>query len=107
MDSIMAMMEEIGLPFAYDHFAEGESPEPPFICFLHPGSDNFSADGWAYFKVDKVYIELYTDEKDFALEKTVETTLNNYGIVFDKSEEYIDSERMHVTVYQSDIVLEV
>jgi hypothetical protein len=52
-------------------------------------------------------VELYTDEKDFALEKTVETTLNNYGIVFEKSEEYIDAERMHVTVYQSDIVLEV
>ena len=28
-----------------DHFAEGESPDPPFICYLLPGSDNFSADG--------------------------------------------------------------
>lgn len=29
-----------------DHFAEGESPDPPFICYLLPGSDNYSADGW-------------------------------------------------------------
>ena len=28
-----------------DHFAEGESPDPPFICYLFPVSDNFSADG--------------------------------------------------------------
>ena len=60
MDNLISIMEEIGIPFAYDHFAEGESPEPPFICFLCPGSDNFAADGWAYFKVDTVHIELYT-----------------------------------------------
>ena len=32
MDNLISIMEEIGIPFAYDHFAEGESPEPPFIC---------------------------------------------------------------------------
>ena len=47
MDNLISIMEEIGIPFAYDHFAEGESPEPPFICFLCPGSDNFAADGWS------------------------------------------------------------
>ena len=41
MDELVSIMEETGIPFAYDHFAEGESPEPPFICFLCPGSDNF------------------------------------------------------------------
>ena len=40
MDEIIQMLEEIHLPFAYDHFAEGESPEPPFVCYLLPQSDN-------------------------------------------------------------------
>ena len=44
-DEIVEMTEEIGLPVAYDHFAEGESPEPPFLIFLIPSSSNFSADG--------------------------------------------------------------
>ena len=44
-NEIVEMLEETNLPIAYDHFAEGESPDPPFICFLFPGSDNFSADG--------------------------------------------------------------
>lgn len=83
MDNIIAMMEEIGLPFAYDHFAEGESPQPPFICFLHPGSNNFAADGWAYFKVDMVHIELYTDEKNPETESRVEAVLHpRDGVVF-------------------------
>ena len=30
-EQIAEMMEEMGLPFAYHHFAEGESPAPPFL----------------------------------------------------------------------------
>ncbi|MBR4320092.1 MAG: hypothetical protein IKP69_08610 [Oscillospiraceae bacterium] len=32
-EEIAEMMQEIGLPFAYHHFAEGESPNPPFVLF--------------------------------------------------------------------------
>ena len=59
MERLIAIMEEIGLPYAYHHFAEGEGPDSPFICFLVPGNDNFAADGLAYFKIDQVNIELY------------------------------------------------
>ena len=51
MDEILDILTEIGLPFAYHHFAEGEAPDPPFICYLTPGSDNFAADGKVYFKI--------------------------------------------------------
>jgi len=33
-EEIHEMMQETGLPFAYHHFAEGESPQPPFLLFL-------------------------------------------------------------------------
>ena len=104
---INTMVESVGIPSAYYQFADDTGQQPPFICFFYGNNNDVIADNSNYLRVDRLYIELYTDEKDFALEKTVETTLNNYGIVFDKSEEYIDAERMHVTVYQSDIVLEV
>lgn len=35
-EEIHEMMQEIGLPSAYHHFAEGESPAPPFIIFCPP-----------------------------------------------------------------------
>ncbi len=69
MDKLLEIISEIDIPSAYDHFAEGESPDPPFICYLIPGNDNFAADGKAYFKVDQVNIELYTDLKDPETEK--------------------------------------
>ena len=56
------MVAETGLPYAYDHFAEGESPEPPFLVFLFPWSDNFMADGKVYQKINELHFELYTDD---------------------------------------------
>ena len=103
MDNLISIMEEIGIPFAYDHFAEGESPEPPFICFLCPGSDNFAADGWAYFKVDTVHIELYTDEKNPGIESRVEAVLDRRGIFFEKTEVWIESERLYEVLYSFEL----
>ena len=62
-EQIAEMMEEMGLPFAYHHFAEGESPAPPFLLFLSPGESPFSADNVAYFSCKQLDIELYTDKK--------------------------------------------
>jgi len=100
MDRLLTILKEIGIPFAYDHFAEGESPEPPFLCYLLPGNDNFAADGRAYFKINDVRIELYTDLKDPALERRLEDVLDVYGIFYDKSETWIDSEKLYEVLYQ-------
>ena len=99
MDDLMQLMEEIGLPFAYDHFAEGESPEPPFITFLLPGSDNFAADGKVYLKINEVHIELYTDEKNPETEALVEAVLDAHEIFYDKSEVWIESEKLYEVLY--------
>ena len=58
---VLDMLDETGLPSAYHHFAEGESPDPPFLVFLFPESDNFGADNRVYQKIDVLNIELYTD----------------------------------------------
>lgn len=99
MERIIKILEAIGLPFAYDHFAEGESPEPPFICYLLPSSDNFSADGRVYYKVNEIHIELYTDYKDLSVEQMLETVLDEYGIFYEKSETWIESEKLYEVLY--------
>lgn len=99
MDDLMRLMEEIGLPFAYDHFAEGESPNPPFITFLLPGSDNFAADGRVYLKIHEVHIELYTDEKNPVTEALVEDVLDAHEIFYDKTEVWIESEKLYEVLY--------
>lgn len=99
MDKLIAILNEMDLTFAYDHFAEGESPEPPFICYLLPQSDNFSADGKVYYKISGVNIELYTDMKDLSVEQKVEAVLDMHGIFYEKTEVWIESEKLYEVLY--------
>lgn len=99
MEKIAEILKKIGLPFAYDHFAEGESPDPPFICYLIPNSDNFSADGRVYYKINEIHIELYTDCKDLSEEQQVEAVLDEHGIFYEKTEVWIESENLYEVLY--------
>ena len=99
MEELLQILSETQIPFAYHHFAEGESPEPPFICYLLPGSNNFSADGKVYYKINEVHIELYTDLKDLAVEQQLEDVLDGHGIFYNKSETWIESERLYEVLY--------
>lgn len=99
MEELLQMLNETQIPFAYHHFAEGESPEPPFICYLLPGSNNFSADGKVYYKINEVHIELYTDLKDLAVEQQLEDVLDEHGIFYNKSETWIESEKLYEVLY--------
>ena len=103
MKRIAELIKSMGLPFAYDHFAEGESPAPPFICYLTPGSDNFAADGRSYYKINIVNIELYTDTKDPSVEQKVESVLDANGIFYDKTEVWIESEKLYEVLYQFEL----
>lgn len=99
MDELLKLIKAMDLPFAYDHFAEGESIDPPFICYFLPGSNHFSADGKAYFKANMVNIELYTDHKDLSVERKVEAALDERGIFYDRSEVWIESEKLYEVLY--------
>lgn len=100
---VVQMLKRIGIPFAYDHFAEGESPKPPFMVYLYPKSNNFAADGVAYHKKDVLHIELYTDKKNPTLEEKIEATVNLYGLFYLKSETWIPSEKMYEVLYQMEV----
>lgn len=104
---IKEIIKELGVPTAYYKFAEDTKQEPPFICYFFGGGEDFIADNINYLKLERLYIELYTDRKDFAIESKLEKLLNRNGIVYSKDEENIDSEHMHVTIYTTTINLEV
>lgn len=99
MDKLLEIIKAMDIPFAYDHFAEGEAVDPPFICYLLPESDNFAADGKVYFKANEVHIELYTDTKDLSVEQQVEAVLDEHGIYYDRSEVWIESEKLYEVLY--------
>ena len=96
---IETIMTEIGLPFAYHHYAEGESPDPPFLLYLYPESSNYGADNKVYAKGTAVYVELYTEVKDPELESQIESTFEAHEIYWEKSEVWIESEKLYEVLY--------
>ena len=103
-EQINEMMQEMGLPFAYHHYAEGESPEPPFLLFLSPGENTFSADNSMYFSFKMLDIELYTDDKDWELEKKLEEILDKHDIAWEQTaSEWLESEKMWESLYEMEV----
>ena len=121
-EQIAEMMEEMGLPFAYHHFAEGDSPQcgemsrsdrgdgsvrqssaPSFLLFLSPGENTFSADNLAYFSCKQLDIELYTDKKQPELEEQVESVISQHEIYYTKSEVWIESEKLYEVLYETEV----
>lgn len=87
-EEVKALVEEMGLPYAYDHFAEGESPDPPFICFLYPRAENFGADNLVYHHFNRLDIEVYTDYKDPDMEANIEEVLSDTLIDYQKIQKW-------------------
>ena len=104
-DEISEMLHETGLSLAYDHFAEGESPNPPFLIFLFPRSDNFSADGKVYQKINELNIEFYTNLKQPELEARIEAILDEHEIFYNKSEVWIADERLYEVLYSTEVLI--
>lgn len=107
---VKTMLESIktqyGVPYTYYSFPEKEAPELPYITFYYPSSRNIASDDEVYQQVEELTIELYTENKDFALEKNVESVLKANKIVWDKSEDYINSEHMFMITYETEIYID-
>ena len=102
------MIDAMGYPFAYYQFEpdpDNPPPDPPFICFYYPASDDLMADNSNYARITQLIIELYTDNKDFAAESAVEFVLGQNGLPWSKTEQYIDSEHMYQITYNTEVVI--
>lgn len=104
---VKTMIEAVGIPSAYYQFAENTGQQPPFICHFFGSTNDMAADNTNYARIERLNIELYTDAKDFELEARLETILNANELVFTKESTFLDDERMHETVYTTDVLLEV
>lgn len=84
---------------AYRAFPVGKAPKLPFICYLCTNTNNFVADNFVYKVVQEVDIELYTAKKDEKSEQAIESMLNENSIVWEKYEDYLDSEDCYMISY--------
>ena len=102
---ISQMISAVGIPYAYHHFEEDSGQQPPFITFYYQGDNDLVADNTNYAAIRPLTIELYTDNKDFALEAAVESVLTANDLAFSRTEVFIDSEQMYMVTYYTEVII--
>lgn len=102
---IDTMISLFGLPYDYYQFDRKTKQEPPFICWMIDGIDDLYADNINYQNIARLVIEFYSDDKDFETELCIESHLKDFGMSYAKEETYLDSERMHETIYTMEVVI--
>lgn len=100
---IKTLLSTTNLPVVYYQWPEGQAPEPPYLIFYYPGDNDFIGDNSNYQKIRELTVELYTDQKDFALEEVVEGVLS--GMVYSRYETYIDDERLFLVTYEMEVII--
>ena len=83
----------------YRAWPVGKAPKLPFICYLATMTDNFDADNSVYHIVQEVDVELYTAKKSEETEALIEAKFAELNIVWNKYEEWLDSENCYEIVY--------
>lgn len=99
--TIYELLGTTGLPCAYSHFTEKNSPKsPPYIVYLGAGQNNFEADDTFYHSENQYQIEYYFKKKNEAQEAEIEQLLLDNGYLYQKSEDvYIEEEGVFVIYY--------
>lgn len=84
LDELCSVIDSIGLPWANTAFEREEKAEvfPPYIVLTRQTGQTFGADDATWCAVAEYDIELYTERRDYGLERTVTDALDNAGIYF-------------------------
>lgn len=102
---IYAILQSTGIPFRYFKWNENESVPIPFGVYYFPSSSNFAADGIVYKQKLDLSVEIYTEIKDFSVEQKIESVLQKNGWAWQKSETYIESERLYMVTYETEVFI--
>lgn len=77
----------------------------PYIIWMFEGLDGFYADNTIFQKIETLTINFYSEKLDFVKESEIETALLDAGLVFTYQREYIESEKMYETHYESEVLI--
>lgn len=97
--------EAIDCDYTYYQFNRDSAPEPPYIIYYYTDSDDFMADNVNYTGIRPLRIEFYSDNKEFELENKIENILNTHEIPFERSEIWIEEQRMYEVNYDLEVII--
>lgn len=94
LKELCALLDSLGIPWANQKFADGEEPEPPFICLVAGYNEAAYADNGTYLSWMPYDIALYTRHRDYETEKRIRAALDGAGCPYTLGITEIDSEEL-------------
>ena len=98
---IFNLLKTLEIPVAYDHFESNKKIMPPFMVYREISPNTFKADDITYYRPYEFEIEVITEKKDAALQKTIEKLLTDNKIPYDLEDEvWDDDEKIYHNFYE-------
>ena len=104
-EEVAEMVAAFGYPYAYRSFPQSTAKAPPYVVYYYDGYDDMYADNSNYQVIAGLRIELYTRNKDFTAEASIETVLRTYEMTWRKDETFIEDEQMYLIIYESEVII--
>lgn len=104
LSKLKLKIEKCGIPFRYDHWKD--TPKAPYGVYICEDGNKFFADGKIWLKLTNVILSIYTEKKDRDAEKIIEKMLDELGLPWEKSETYIESERLFEVDYTCEVIFD-
>lgn len=101
---VLSILRSTGIPFRY--YKWNEAPPIPFGAYYFPASANFAADGIVYKAKLPLTVELYLEKKDLAIECKFERVFQENGWFWEKNETYIESEKLYMVTYETEVLID-
>lgn len=99
---MIALLDTLPIDSFYDHAPVGAVL--PFITIHSEQPDNFVADNLVYCEKWNFRIDLYSTVKELKLEAEIKELLNDNGIAWTKTEQYIDTEEVYEVEFEFEVL---
>lgn len=99
---MIALLDTLNIDSFYDHAPVGTAL--PFIIIHSDQPDNFAADNFVYCEKWNFRIDLYSVAKDLTNEAAIKALLNENGIAWTKTEQFIDSEQCWEVEFEFEVL---
>lgn len=97
IEKLKILLKESLMPVGYRAFTK--APALPYILYFLEDTDPFVADNRVYSVMENYVVELYSKKKSLSKEDAIEALFDREKIIYEKHENYIDTEKMFLITY--------
>ena len=103
LKEVADLVASFGFTWRYSHFSQ--TPNPPYVVYYYPSENDVHADDSNFVNRRQLFIELFTQSKDFDKEAIIETKLKQAGLTWYKQTDFLNDESLFQTTFECEVII--